>query len=113
VFVGSAASLAEFKMVQNGASVSGTWSMPPFMFQGSSYEGTISGTIDNERSFVGRMTLTRPCASSANVGYGVLDYPEQVLTLYVVFVGSCLPNDVTFKLDRRCRISTTPGLVCQ
>ncbi|MEO8678857.1 MAG: carboxypeptidase-like regulatory domain-containing protein [Vicinamibacterales bacterium] len=98
--------LAEFKLVQSGTAVSGTWSVPVH-----GYEGTIKGAINSERTFVGGMTLTRPCLSSADIGYGVLDYPEQVLTLGVTF--ACLPDHFEFMLDRRCRITSIPGLSCQ
>jgi hypothetical protein len=89
-------SAAEFTFVQNGTAVSGTWRAP-----NPGYEGTLSGTMDGERSLVGHMTLTRPCASSAAIRYGLLAYSERAWTLGVTFAGSCAPDDLTFEIDRR------------
>jgi hypothetical protein len=90
----------EFSFVQTGAEVAGRWRAPS---QG--WSGTMSGTVDSERSVRGRITVDNGCSASSDIGVGLLAYDEQDLLLGIRLFGSCSPgNDYSIELKRTCRL---------
>lgn len=100
--IGSGAGLSavEFSFVQTGAAISGRWRAPS-----RGWSGTISGSIDGERSVRGRITVDSGCSASSDIGFGLLEYNEQRLYLGMRLFGSCGPgNDYSIEVMRTCRL---------
>jgi hypothetical protein len=106
--VRSSAYAVEFTFVQSGASITGTWRAPNLR-----WGGTLRGSIDGERSVRGQIAVESGCATSSDIGSGLLEYDERRLHLAARFFGSCgAGDDYSIEIMPNCRLTNSGSVSC-
>lgn len=105
--IGSGSGLGPFEIsfTQSGAAVTGTWRAPSLR-----WSGTMTGTIDGERSVRGRIIANGGCSSSSDITFGLLQYDERRLFLSAQLCSA--GNAYALEVSRTCRLVNDTTVSC-